>query len=183
LIVAVERNSAQIDHLTAVASRVKAELRLADSIGSALRLIEAELPDVILIPALLSSKDELALGSRLRDLGSAAAHVQTLTMPRFEPPTAPSGGGMLSFKRKALGTLFPRTAADTFVAQLTVYLERATAIRPSPRRRPDPPPLELTKTDVPSVVSDGWNVFDPSEPRFVALIAQLDELSGLASRN
>lgn len=175
LIVAVERDERQIEHLTNVASRVNAELRLTDSIDSALRLIDAELPDVILIPALLSSRDELALGARLRDLGAAAAHVQTLTIPRFEPLPPSAAGRMLSFRRekreKARATLLPRDAADSFADQLTIYLERATAIRPSPRREPDP------------VFSDGWNVFDPSEPRFVALIARLDELSGLASHN
>lgn len=183
LIIAVERNRAQIEHLMAVATRVKAELRLADSIDSALRLVEAELPDVILIPSLLSARDELALGSRLRDFGPAAAHVQTLTIPRFEPP-APAGGRMLSFRRsKALATLFPRALADSFADQLAVYIERATAIRPSPRRQPDPPPPEPAKVKVAGAIGDRWNVFDPSEPRFVALIARLDELSGLASRN
>jgi CheY-like chemotaxis protein len=161
LIVAVERNRKQIEHLTAVATRVKAELRLADSMASALGLIEAELPDVILMPALLSTADELALGSRLRDLGASAAHVQTLTIPQFEPAAPPAGGRMLSFRRTRKPPPLPQgSAADSFANQLTVYLERATAIRRSPRRR---------------AVSPG--AFDPAEPRFAALIARLDELA------
>lgn len=161
LIVAVERDREQIEQLMTVATRVTAELRLADSIDSALRLIEAELPDVVLIPALLSSRDELALGSRLRDLGTAAAHVQMLTIPRFESSVSPAAGRMLSFRRrKKAPPLAQRPAADSFADQLTVYLERATAIRRPPRRP----------------TGDGWRCFDPSEPRFVALVARLDEL-------
>ena len=69
---------------------------------------------------------------------------------------------MLSFgRRKKAPALVQRTAADSFADQLTVYLERATAIR-RPRRRP---------------TGDGWRGFDPSEPRFVALVARLDELT------
>ena len=161
LIVAVEQDGKQVAHLTAVATRVKAELRLADSIASALGLIDTELPDVILIPALLSATDELALASRLRDLGVAAAHVQTLTIPQFDSPAPRTGGHMLSFRRTRKAPSLPHgTAAGSFADQLTVYLERATAIRPSPRRQ---------------AVSPG--VFDPSEPRFVALIARLDEFT------
>lgn len=161
LIVAVERDRKQIEHLMAVAARVKAELRLADSIASALGLIEAELPDVILMPALLSAADDLALGSRLRDLGASAAHVQTLTIPQFEPPAQRAGGRMLSFRRTRKPAPPPHgSAADSFADQLTVYLERATAIRRHPRRQPASP-----------------GTFDPAEPRFVALIARLDELA------
>lgn len=161
LVIAVERDRTQIEHLTGVAARVKAELRLADSIDSALALIEDELPDVILIPAPLLSRDELALGSRLRDLGTDAAHVQTLTIPRFEPPPTPLGGRMLSFRRsKPASTTSAKTSEDSFVEQLTVYLERATAIRRVPRREPV-----------------AWNRFDPSEPRFVALRARLDDFA------
>ena len=161
LIVAVEQDGKQVAHLTAVATRVTAELRLADSMASALALIEAELPDVILIPPLLSATDELALASRLRDLGASAAHVQTLTIPQFEPLAPRAGGRMLSFRRTRKASPLPHgTAADLFADQLTVYLERATAIRRPPRRQ---------------AVSPG--AFDPSEPRFVALIARLDELA------
>jgi hypothetical protein len=162
LIVAVERDREQIDQLTAVAVRVKAELQLADSIDSALRLIDAELPDVVLIPALLSSRDALALGSRLRDLGASAAHVQMLTIPRFEPSASLAAGRMLSFRRrKKASALVQTTAVDSFADQLTVYLDRATAIGRPPRRP----------------TGGGWRSFDPSEPRFVALVARLDELT------
>ena len=161
LIVAVEHDRKQIEHLTAVATRVTAELRLAGSVASALDLIAAELPDVILLPALLSAADDLALGSRLRDLGASAAHVQTLTIPQFEPPAQPAGGRMLSFRRTRKPPPLPHgTAADACADQLTVYLERATAIRRPPRRQ---------------AVSPG--AFDPSEPRFVALLARLDEFA------
>jgi hypothetical protein len=161
LIVAIEHDQSQIQHLTDVAVRLNAELRLAESIDMALALFEDDLPDVILIPALLSSRDELALGSRLRDRGTDAAHVQTLTIPRFDAPATPLGGRMLSFRRsKRASTPSVKAAEDAFAEQLTVYLERATAIRRVPRRAPA-----------------AWNHFDPSEPRFVALIARLDDFA------
>lgn len=159
LVVAVERDPTQIEHLTAVSARVTAELRVTDSVDAALRQVETVLPDVILMPALLSSREELAIGSRLRDLGAAAAHVQLLTIPRFSPKPRTPASRMLSFRRaKAAPAVSQGPAVDMFAEQLMVYLERASAIRRSGRR---PPPTAA---------------FDPSEPRFVALIARLDEL-------
>ena len=80
-ILALEPNRVQAGRLSAVVRGLHADLTLVTSIDRALQALTDSLPDLILIPALLSRKDETALTNRLRELGAAASHVQTLTIP------------------------------------------------------------------------------------------------------
>src|SRR5581483_5293289 len=104
LILAIEPDRRQASQLTAmVRGRLHAELVLADSAERALSALGDRVPDLVLTSALLSPKDETALGERLRALDGHAAHVQTLTIPVLASPSrsaASRAGGVLSALRR-----------------------------------------------------------------------------------
>lgn len=142
LILAIDPDRQQAPQLTSIARGLSVELVLAESATHALVALSERLPDLILTPPLLSRRDDIALTERLRELGAAGAHIQTLTIPileAFEPPSR--GGGMFSALRQER----PRAAgpagcdAVTFAEQIAVYLERAATVR---RARAEPPPRE-----------------------------------------
>ena len=85
--------------------RVHAELIVVDSRDAAIAALSARVPDVILLTALLSPRDEDEMVAHLRTL-SGAEHVQTHTIPQLasnhsEAAAAPGSGGLLAkFRRK-----------------------------------------------------------------------------------
>ena len=101
LILAIENDGQQITQLTSIVRGLRAELVLAESAEHALQILENRVPDLILSPLLLSQQDETALTNRLRELGTAAAHVQTLSIPLLAAPGAKSRG-KLSIDRKSV---------------------------------------------------------------------------------
>ncbi|HYM25365.1 MAG TPA: hypothetical protein VEU08_19240 [Vicinamibacterales bacterium] len=136
LIVAIEPDRRQANYLSAmVRGRLKADLVLAESAEDALRALAGRVPDVILTSALLSPKDEAAIAEWLRSLDTAAAHVQTLTIPMFAPskPRPQRVRGMFSAFMGADDDQ-PAAAPDgcdpaMFAEQCADYLERARAKR------------------------------------------------------
>jgi hypothetical protein len=136
LILAIEPDRRQASQLTAmVRGRLHAELVLGESAERALAALGQRVPDLILTSALLSPKDENALGERLRALDGAAAHVQTLTIPVLASAAgrgASRAGGVLSALRRDKGKA---TAAHegcdpaVFAEQCKEYLERAETER------------------------------------------------------
>jgi hypothetical protein len=139
LILAIEPDRQQAAQLTAIVrSKIGAEIVLADSAERALREVGDRIPDLILTPQLLSPRDDAAITNRLRQLGAAAAYVQTLTIPALA--THQPGGaqarakGLLSKLRrqKAAPAEAPGGCApDVFAEQISVYLERALEARAS----------------------------------------------------
>jgi hypothetical protein len=136
LILAIEPDRKQAGQLTAmVRGRLHAELVLGDSAERALAALGQRIPDLVLTSALLSPKDETALGERLRALDGAAAHVQTLTIPVLAAPSRGAvgrAGGVLSALRREKGKA--SSAPDgcdpaVFADQCKEYLERAAAER------------------------------------------------------
>src|SRR3954470_4206116 len=107
LILAIEPDRRQAAQLSAVVrKRVHAELILVDTTERALDAIGNRMPDLVLVPALLSPQDDAALAAALRVI-AAAAHVQMLTIPVLASPRPTSrAGGMLSSLRRGK----PRTA-------------------------------------------------------------------------
>src|ERR1700682_1565397 len=98
LILAIEpdrRQAAQIS--VVVRKRVHAELILVDTTEQALDAIGNRMPDLLLVPALLSPQDDAALAAALRVI-AAAAHVQMLTIPLLATSKKPNGlrSGLLS---------------------------------------------------------------------------------------
>jgi len=158
LILAIEPDRAQGAQLASIARRLGAELVLKESAPDAIELLEGPLPDLILIPALLSLRDDLALTARLRELGEAGDHIQTLNTPILETAEPASSGGMLAALRRDRPRAAGPTAcdADTFAGQMEIYLERAVARRGSPALpgpeppapeppAPEPPPALVTE--------------------------------------
>jgi len=135
LILAIEPDRQQASQLTSIVrGRLRAELVIADAAEPALAALGDRVPDLILTPALLSTKDEAMLAERLRVLDAAAAHVQTLTIPMLDTPQPrlPSGRGVLS---ALLGDKPSSAAAPdgcdpaVFAQQCREYLELAAAER------------------------------------------------------
>ena len=94
LILAIEPDRRQAAQLSVVVrKRVHAELILVDTTERALDAIGNRMPDLVLVPALLSPQDDAALAAALRVI-AAAAHVQMLTIPVLGTPRpAVSAGG------------------------------------------------------------------------------------------
>jgi hypothetical protein len=136
LILAIEPDRRQASQLTAIVrGRLHAELVLGESAERALAALGQRVPDLVLTSALLSPKDETALGERLRALDGAAAYVQTLTIPVLASGSGRGSGragGVLSALRRDK----PKSAAApdgcdpaVFAEQCQEYLERAAAER------------------------------------------------------
>src|SRR5438132_6018822 len=133
IILAIEPDRKQAAHLSAVVRhRVGAELILADTTEGALDAIGSRVPDLVLVPALLSPHDDLALAAALRYI-AVAAHVRTLTTPVFSSGTKRSqgGGGLLS---RFLGGKTETTSSvgcdpAVFAEQINDYLREAAEER------------------------------------------------------
>jgi len=137
LILAIEPDRRQASQLTAmVRGRLHAELVLGESAERALAALGQRVPDLILTSALLSPKDENALGERLRALDGAAAHVQTLTIPVLASSSGRGSNrasGVLSALRRDKGKAVPVSLDGcdpaVFAEQCKEYLERAESER------------------------------------------------------
>ncbi len=149
LILAIESDKRQVNYLTAmVRGKLHAELVLGETAEGALQRLGDRVPDLILTSALLSPRDEQALGDRLRRLNGVAAHVQMLTLPVFAPPSRPSQnsrGGVLSV---LLGDRNQAAAPDgcdpaVFAEQCKEYLRRSEEERQA-RRHDHAPELPVT---------------------------------------
>ena len=136
-ILAIEPDRWRASQLKTIARRIGAELRLTDSMAGALAALDEQTPDLILTPALLSARDDQALTDRLRSLGEAAAHIQTLTIPTLHVPEPSAGELSLSSTRMFAALRKDRSSAagpeacdtDTFAEQVAFYLMGATEAR------------------------------------------------------
>jgi hypothetical protein len=132
IILAIEPDRRQAAHLTgAVRQRVAADLVLAETTEEALDAIGNRVPDMVLVPALLSPQEDAALAAALR-LMATAAHIRMLTIPVLANGTKRSkSGGILGKWRRgrdespALDGCDPSVFAD----QINAYLEEAAAER------------------------------------------------------
>src|SRR5499427_2957306 len=157
LILAVEPDRRQAAHLThIVRQRVGVELILAETTELALAQIGNRVPDLILVPALLSPTEDAALAAALRVIATDA-HVQMLTTPLFASAApATRARGMLSAFRRAKPAKPATDGCDPaeFATQITSYLEAAAEQRataqfiepPLPVPAAAPPPAAATGT-------------------------------------
>ena len=133
LILAIEPDRRQAAQLSVVVrKRVHAELILVETTERALDAIGNRMPDLVLVPALLSPQDDAALAAALRVI-AAAAHVQMLTIPVLGTSRpAVSAGGMLSVLRRGKTKAAEPDGCDpaVFAEQIASYLERAAQERP-----------------------------------------------------
>ena len=134
LILAIEPDRRQAAQLSVVVrKRVHAELILVETTERALDAIGNRMPDLVLVPALLSPQDDAALAAALRVI-AAAAHVQMLTIPVLGAPRpAISTGGMLSVLRRGKTKAAEPDGCDpaVFAEQIASYLEAAAQERTS----------------------------------------------------
>src|ERR1700674_4222491 len=83
VVLVVEPDSSQAEKLRrAVRGRLDAELLLVSTTAGAITAMDRAVPDLVLISALLSPRDEDALFAHMRSL-DGASHLQTLTIPQL----------------------------------------------------------------------------------------------------
>jgi hypothetical protein len=132
IVLAIEPDRRQAAHLTAiVCHQVGAELLLADTTEGALDAIGDRVPDLVLVPALLSPQDDAALAAALRVI-AAAAHVRTLTIPVLASRTKPAAArGVLARWRRSREASPEPDGCDpaVFGEQISTYLREAAAER------------------------------------------------------
>ena len=130
LVLAVERDPQQAAQLTSMFKRqFSAELVLVTSASAALKKLGGRVPELVLTSALIPPKDETELVTWLRDLGAAADHVQTVTIPVLATPDSASGkkSGGLSFGRDREVACMPDTCDPAVFADwISVYLDLAS---------------------------------------------------------
>ena len=132
IILAIEPDRRQAAHLTGVVrQKVAAELILAEPTEGALDAIGNRVPDMVLVPALLSPQDDAALAAALRVI-AAAANVRTLTIPvlangaKFKKP----GGMLAKWRRGRAESPAPDGCEPSvFAEQINAYLREAAAER------------------------------------------------------
>src|SRR5256885_5948056 len=131
IILAIEPDRRQAAHVSAIVRhRVGAELILADTTEAALDAIGSRVPDLVLVPALLSPQDDAALNAALRVI-AAAAHVRALTIPVFgKGVEQESRGGLLSRWMRGRSEA-PSEGCDpaVFAEQIKDYMREAAAER------------------------------------------------------
>jgi hypothetical protein len=114
-----------------VEQRVGAELLLADSKDAAIAALADRVPDLILVTALLSPRDEAELSDHLRTLDNTA-HLQTLTIPLLasSAPQARRKRGFLSALRQVTPAA-PASGCEPqlFADQIRSYLDRAQELK------------------------------------------------------
>lgn len=118
-----------------IRQEVRAELVLVDSRDAALAALSARVPDVVLLTALLSPRDEEELIAHLRSL-AGAEHLQTHTIPQLasslssEDGRASGGGGLLGkFRRKKEAEPMPGCNPALFAVEVRAFLDRAAELK------------------------------------------------------
>ena len=132
IILAVEPDHKQAARLAAIVRHhVGAELVIGDTTERALDALGPRVPDMVLVPALLSPQDDASLAAALRVI-AAAAHVRTLTIPVLGSGKQQSAsGGLLSRFRRGRAESPEPDGCDpaVFAEQITAYLKEAAAER------------------------------------------------------
>jgi hypothetical protein len=114
-----------------VREKVLADITVVDSRDAALEAMRTTVPDVLLLSALLSPRDEDELVAHLRTLRDAA-HLQTHTIPQLASAIASGDGkparGLLKtlWRRKGAGAAPEGCDPDLFADEVRAYLERAS---------------------------------------------------------
>src|SRR5690349_891659 len=101
-ILAIENDRSRVEWLTnTIRERLHAQLTVAANAREASKMLARRVPDLILVPSLLSPADEAVLMDVLRN-NPGAAHVQMLTTPLFvQAEFEPESRGFLErFRRE-----------------------------------------------------------------------------------
>jgi hypothetical protein len=146
IILAIEPDRRRASQLSAMArAHLRAELLVAPTAAQAVEELNGRVPDVLLTAPLLPSHEEAAMAEHLRQLGPAATHVQTLTIPLLAGGADRDRPVLSAFRRDRGGRKGNRTEPEgcdpaVFAEQITEYLreaqERRDAPAPPPRQAP-----------------------------------------------
>lgn len=130
LIVAIETDARQAAIVSRVVrDQVGARLVVVSSNEQALAAIAREVPDLVLLSALLSPRDEEEIVAYLRTL-DGASHLQTLTIPRLADGPAEEHGRLAWLRRRRRGAEAPAGCDPArFGEEVAEYLARARAIK------------------------------------------------------
>ena len=139
LVLAVEPDHRQATILKRIVrEQVHADLILVDSRDAAVEALSTRIPDVLLLTALLSPRDEEELVTYLRTL-AGSQHVQTHTIPQLASTAAdvePKSGGSLFGKLLRKGKKDSGAKAsmagfdpDLFAAEIRSFIEAASERR------------------------------------------------------
>jgi hypothetical protein len=126
------RQAAALSHV--VKDRVPgAQLTVVDSKDGALASIQKKAPDLILLTALFSPREEEELIAHLRTL-EGAEHLQTLTIPLLAASDDDGGKsrrGLFGFKKKKKAEVVPTQGCDpvVFAEQIVGYLKTAAEMK------------------------------------------------------
>ena len=143
LILAIDSDRRQSEQLAALMRKsLKVELVQATSAGEGLHALGDRIPDLILTSPLLSPFDDGVLDEYLRELGTQAAHVQTVRIPVLSAVSKPSARSLFTLRRAKT----PSTAPDgcdpkVFADEIALYLARAQERR-------------AAKASAPTVIAD-----------------------------
>ena len=137
LILAIEPDRQQAHLLGALSPRhIDAEMILVPTVDRALEVLATRVPDLLLTPMLMSSRDDGALTARVRELDDQGIAVPILVIPVLavddpvaEPPERT--GGLFNRMRKARPAPAQSKGCtpEIFAAQIAEYLSRAAAER------------------------------------------------------
>src|ERR1700730_10524114 len=127
VVLAIEPDSSQAEALRkAVRGRADVELVLVSNTAAAIRALERSVPDLILVSAVLSPRDEDALFAHLRSL-DGSSHIQTLTIPQLRrgKESAKKNASIGRFRKKAAAPGPAGCDPAVFAEQISGYLARA----------------------------------------------------------
>jgi hypothetical protein len=158
LILAIEpdqRQAAQLADL--IRGRLNADLvhaRTTEGALTALAGIGDRVPDLVLVPSLLSAQEDAAIAGALR-LIAAAANVQMLTIPRLEAPEQPAQARGVFAKLRGRKTKKGPNGCDpaVFADQIASYLAEAAAARRAQQADDELLALPDIATEVPAATA------------------------------
>jgi hypothetical protein len=187
LILAIDSDRRQSEQLAALMRKsLKVELVQATSAGEGLHALRDRVPDLILTSPLLSPFDDGVLDEYLRELGTQAAHVQTVRIPVLSAVSKPSARTLFSLRRAKT----PSTAPDgcdpkVFADEIAQYLARAQERRAARASAPtaiasadvdrSPVPDEKALVPLETVAHVVHEEDDPIVRDFASFTAQDDE--------
>ena len=137
LVLAIEPDHRQSGVLKRIVrEHVHADLLLVDSPDAAVAALATQIPDVILVSALLAPQDEEDLFERVHSL-DGGAHIQTYTIPQFAPTnkdeaTESSGGFFGKFRRKRTsGSIGVNSGCDPdlFAQEIATFVTKALELK------------------------------------------------------
>ena len=174
VVLVVEPETAQANLLKKMQKRLGAQVVVVKTTGDAIDAIDRAIPDVILLSALLSPRDEDRLMTHLRSL-EGASHLQTLTIPqlRTEKASDTSSAKKGFFGKKRATSAPGKCDPAVFAEEISAQLLRAADLRSRPSsgafpilisiNAPAPAPEPAAIIHEPATFADAW-----SSERFVA---------------